>query len=122
MRTSPFARAAVAAGTVLALAACGGSPTASPSSGGGGTEDTGPTEAEQLYEEMAAMSGQERRDRLVELAAEENGLNLYTSMNVDILDEVVSGFEDAFDIEPSVYRAGSETVLQRILQEQDAGF
>ena len=35
--------------------------------------DSGPTEAEELYEEMAALSGQERRDRLVELAAEEDG-------------------------------------------------
>ena len=114
-------RAALAVGTVLVLAACGGSPT-SPSAGGNANEDSGPTKAEELYEEMAGLSGQERRDRLVELAAEENGLNLYTSMNADILDEVVSAFEDEFDIEPSVYRAGSETVLQRILQESDAGF
>jgi iron(III) transport system substrate-binding protein len=114
--------AALAAGTVLVLTACGGSPTSSDSTGGGGNEDSGPTEAEQLYEEIGALTGQERRDRLVELAAEEDGLNLYTSMNADILDEVVSAFEDEFDIAPSVYRAGSETVLQRILQEQDANF
>lgn len=113
------ARAAVAAGTALVLAACGGSPTAAPAGAGGGG---GPTEAEQLYAEVQALTGQERRDRLVELAAEEDGLNLYTSMNSDVLDEVVSAFEDEFDIEPSVYRAGSETVLQRILQEQSAGF
>jgi iron(III) transport system substrate-binding protein len=118
-------RAALAVGTVLALAACGGSPTSSSSGGGGGgggESDSGPTEAEELYEEVGALTGQERRDRLVELAAEENGLNLYTSMNADILDAVVSAFEDEFDIEPSVYRASGETVLQRVLQEQDANF
>jgi iron(III) transport system substrate-binding protein len=118
--------AALAAGTALVLTACGGSPTSSDSQGdgdGGGSEqDSGPTEAEQLYEEIGALTGQERRDRLVELAAEEDGLNLYTSMNADVLDEVVSAFDDEFGIEPSVYRASGETVLQRILQEQDANF
>ena len=115
------ARAAVAAGALVILAACGGNP-ASPSAGADNEAASGPTEAEQLYEEIAGLSGQERRDRLVELAAEEDGFNLYTSMNASVLDEVVSAFEDEFDIEPSVYRAGSETILQRILQESEAGF
>jgi iron(III) transport system substrate-binding protein len=112
----------LAAGAVLALAACGGSPTSSSSGGGSNTENSGPTEAEQLYEEVRALPAQERRDRLVELAAEENGLNLYTSMNADMVDAVTEAFSDEFDIDVSTYRAGSETVLQRILQEQDAGF
>jgi iron(III) transport system substrate-binding protein len=116
-----LARTAVAAGAVLVLAACGGNPTAS-SGGAGGEQDSGPTKAEQLYEEVRNLSGQERRDKLVELAAEENGLNLYTSMNADIVDAVTEAFTDEFDIDVSTYRAGSETVLQRILQEQDAGF
>lgn len=116
-----LARAAAAVATVFVVAACGGSPT-SPSAGDKNKEAGGPTEAEKLYEEMAGLAGQERRDRLVELAAEEDGLNLYTSMNADILDEVVSAFEDEFDIAPSVYRAGSETILQRILQESGANF
>ena len=113
-------RAAAAAATVLVLAACGGNPTSSNASSG--DSDSGPTEAEQLYEEIGGLSGQERRDRLVELAAEEDGLNLYTSMNSDVVDAVTEAFSDEFDIDVSVYRAGSETVLQRILQEQDAGF
>ncbi len=120
-KSRTVARAALAAGTVLVLAACGGSPT-SPSAGGGDNADSGPTKAEEVYEEIGGLSGQERRDRLVELAAEENGLNLYTSMNADILDSVSEAFTDEFDIDVNVYRAGSETVLQRILQEQDAGF
>src|SRR5215213_6691939 len=110
------------AGAVLVLTACGGNPTASNSGGSGSSEDSGPTEAEQLYEEIGALSGQERRDRLVELAAEEGGLNLYTSMTADVADAVTEAFGDEFDIDVSVYRAGSETVLQRILQEQDANF
>jgi iron(III) transport system substrate-binding protein len=116
-------RTAVAAGAVLVLAACGGSPTSSDAEGGNdGGSDSGPTAAQELYEEMAGLSGQERRDRLVELAAEEDGLNLYTSMNADMADAVTEAFSDEFDIDVSLYRAGSETILQRILQEQDAGF
>ena len=122
-KSRTFARTAAAAGAVLVLAACGGNPTASPGGGGdGGDKDSGPTEAEQLYEEIAGLSGQERRDRLVELAAEEEGLNLYTSMTADVADAVTEAFSDEFDIDVSVYRAGSETVLQRILQEQEANF
>jgi iron(III) transport system substrate-binding protein len=120
-KSRTVARAAAAASAVLILAACGGNPTASDSSGNGDS-DSGPTKAEELYEEIAGLSGQERRDRLVELAAEENGLNLYTSMTSDVADAVTEAFADEFDIDVSVYRAGSETVLQRVLQEQDAGF
>ncbi len=44
-------------------------------------------------------------------------------MTSDVADAVVEAFEDTFgDIDVSVYRAGSETVLQRMLQEQKAGF
>jgi iron(III) transport system substrate-binding protein len=117
----PFRPAVVATGAALVLAACGGSPTSSPSADGG-TEAGESTAAEQLYEETAGLSGQERRDRLVELAAEENGLNFYTSMNADMADAVVEAFGDQFDIDVSMYRAASETLVQRILQEQDAGF
>ncbi|MGY2001269.1 ABC transporter substrate-binding protein [Blastococcus sp. SYSU DS1024] len=117
-----LARTALAAGAVVVLAACGGNPTSSPSGGSGGDAASGPSDAEQLYEEIGELTGQERRDRLVELAAEEDGLNLYTSMNADMVDAVTEAFTDEFDIDVSTYRAGSETVLQRILQEQDAGF
>lgn len=122
MRTSrTFVRTAVATGAVLALAGCGGSPTAAPA-GNNAQGNSGPTKAEQLYEEVGGLSGQERRDRLVELAGEEGGLNLYTSMTADVADAVTEAFSDEFDIDVSLYRAGSETVLQRILQEQGAGF
>ena len=92
------------AAAALVLTACGGNPTASDS--GSDKADSGPTKAEQLYEEIRALPAQERRDKLVELAAEEDGLNIYTSMNADIIDEVAGAFEDEFDIEPSIYRAG----------------
>lgn len=113
-------RALVAgAAVVLALASCGGSPTAGKAGTGG---DGGPTAAEKVYAEIAGLSGKERRDKLVELAEKEGKLDIYTSMTSDVADAVVKAFGDAFKVDVNVYRAGSETVLQRILQEQAARY
>jgi iron(III) transport system substrate-binding protein len=120
MRTRSVFTSIVACGAALALTACGGLPTAGPT--GQQSAATGPTAAEEVYAAVSKLSGQERRDRLVELAAEEKGLNLYTSMTADVSDAVTEAFADQMNIEINVYRAGSETVLQRILQEQGAGF
>jgi iron(III) transport system substrate-binding protein len=111
---------ALAAGATLALAACGGNPTAS--GGSGGNDSGGPTDAEKLYEDVMALSGAERRDRLVELATEEGQLNLYTSMTSDVADAVSEAFSDEFDIDVNLYRANGETVSQRVLQEQEASY
>ena len=109
---------------VLGLAACGGSPTASGpasdnSSGGGAGASSA---AEALYAEVGALSGKQRRDQLVAKAEKEGRLVIYTSMTSDIADAVVQAFEDTFDVTVSLYRAGSETVLQKVLQEQKANF
>ena len=122
MRTSVASRAAAAAVTALALAACGGSPTASSADG----DDTAKTSANEnaqsvaTYERINALSGQERKDEIKKCAEEEGALSIYTS-NTDI-DDVVEGFEDEFDVDVSVYRGNSESVLQRLLQEQKAQF
>jgi iron(III) transport system substrate-binding protein len=117
MRVS-LQRAGVAAvALVLTVASCGGSP-----SSGDDEAESGPTAAEKVYAEINTMTGKERRDRLVELAGEEGSLDLYTSMTADVADAVSEAFTDTFDIDVNVYRASSETVLQRILQEQAANF
>lgn len=110
-----------AALAALVLSACGGSPTAAPaqSGGGGGASNAA---AEALYTEIGAMTGQQRRDELTKRALAEGQLVIYTSMTSEVADEVVGAFEDAFDLDVSLYRAGSETVLQRILQEQRANY
>jgi iron(III) transport system substrate-binding protein len=43
-------------------------------------------------------------------------------MTSDVVDGLAGAFEDEFDIEPSVYRADSETVLRRLIEEANAGF
>lgn len=110
----------VAAGLAVALVAtgCGGSPTGSAQTG----DKSGPSAAEKVYNEITGLSGKERRDKLVELATKEGKLDLYTSMTSDVADAVSEAFGDQFDIDVNVYRAGSETVLQRIMQEQGAHY
>jgi iron(III) transport system substrate-binding protein len=105
--------------TSVLVAACGGSPS---SGTGGVATDDGPTAAEELFEAVMALSGQERRDRLVALAQEEGQLNLYTSMTSDVAEAVSEAFSDTFDIDVNLYRANGETLTQRVLQEQSAGY
>jgi iron(III) transport system substrate-binding protein len=99
------------------LAACGGSPTAAPAAqdGAGGAEA-----AQKVYDQINGLRGQARTDELVRLAEQEGQLNIYTS-NTDV-DDLVDGFTELYDIEVNVYRANSESVLQRLLQETQAGY
>ena len=120
MRPLAAPRTAAAVAVVLALSACGGSPTASPASDSDTAATAETNAAVETYERINAMSGQERTDELVSCAEEEGSLSVYTS-NTDI-DDVVAGFEDKYDIDVSVYRGNSESVLQRLLQEQKAEF
>jgi iron(III) transport system substrate-binding protein len=112
------ALAGLGAASLLLLSGCGGAPTSGPAPGAGQ-----PTAAEAVYAEVGALTGTARHDRLVELAAQEgNTLSVYTSLNADIADIVVPQFEQATGVQVNLYRADSETVLQRTLQEASAGF
>jgi iron(III) transport system substrate-binding protein len=106
----------IATTVALALAGCGGSPTASIS----GNSTKADKHAQAVYDEINGMTGEARTKKLVELASKEKEFNLYTS-NTDI-QELVDAFSDKYDIDVNVYRANSETVLQRVLQESKANF
>jgi iron(III) transport system substrate-binding protein len=115
---------AVLAVLVLATAAaCGGSNDDSSSEN---TQATTQAEAASGFDETLAaldgLSGDERRAKLVELAQTEGNLSFYTAMSPSVVDEVVSAFEDTFDIDVALYRATSETVLQRLIEEAKADF
>ncbi|MCE7006990.1 extracellular solute-binding protein [Kibdelosporangium philippinense] len=110
---------AVAAATVLLVSACGTSPSAA-GDRGGGTSSGAVSKASAVYDRINGLTGKERHDTLVRLAEQEGKLSVYTS-NTDI-DKLVEGFQKAYKVEVSVYRANSETVLQRVLQEQQAGY
>lgn len=76
-------------------------------------------DATAVYDEINALSGQERTDRLVELAEEEGALTIYTS-NTD-METIVDAFEKKYDIDVEFTRGNSETVLQKLMTEGNAG-
>lgn len=67
--------------------------------------------------ELAQYSGADRMQRLVEGAKKEGNLNIYTSAQSDDMGALVSGFEKKYGVKVSVWRAGSEKVLQRAVTE-----
>ncbi|NRQ31809.1 extracellular solute-binding protein [Nonomuraea sp. NN258] len=110
---------AAAAAAVLLLTACG----ASPSAGGPAPADkagASGTKAQEVYDRVNGLTGDERTKVLLDLAKQEGALSIYTS-NTD-LDKVIDGFEKAYPIDVEVYRGNSESVLQRVAQEQQANY
>lgn len=118
----------------LVVAACSSPPTADgeEDAGAAGSDDAGSEEAEdpesaqsaldEVVAELEGLEGDERRERLVELAQEEGEVSFYGSTNIDDIGPILEQFEDDTEISVSHYRAGASTVLNRILQEADAGF
>jgi len=102
-----------AVGLTLALVSCGAPPTAPPSGSG---SDNGASK----FQQYEGLKGQERRDTLLKDAKAEGEVTLYTSMTSDVAGAVTKAFTDQTGIKVNLYRADSETVLQRILQEARA--
>lgn len=112
---------------LLTLAGCASPPTQDEGAAGGGAagdeEGEGASALEEVYAQVEGLTGKERRDKLMELAAEESGsLSLYTSTNLDESGPIAEDFSDATDIDVEIYRANSESVLQRLLQEDQANY
>ncbi|MDQ3643599.1 MAG: extracellular solute-binding protein, partial [Actinomycetota bacterium] len=73
--------------------------------------------------ELEGLDADARRERLIELAVEEGAtVTLYSSLNAPILDSVAEVFEEDTGVAIDQYRASSEAVRDRILQEAQAGF
>ena len=67
--------------------------------------------------ELAAYTGADRQTRLVEGAKKEGPLSIYTSAQSDDMGALVAGFEKKYGLKTTVWRAGSEKVLQRAVTE-----
>ena len=93
---------------VLALiaAGCGGS---------------APAETASPVAELATYDGADRLERLIEGAKREGELTIYTSAQTTDLGPVVEAFEKKYGVKASLWRAGSEAVLNRAVQEARAG-
>jgi iron(III) transport system substrate-binding protein len=114
------------AAVLLIAAACGGSPTAEPEESGTGFGDLrGETASkiEDINAELEGLSPDQRREELIAMAEEEGGLvEVYGSTNLDEMGPVIDEFEDATGLTVNYYRANSEDVLQRLIEEARAGY
>ncbi|MFG2788114.1 ABC transporter substrate-binding protein [Streptomyces sp. NPDC048419] len=110
MRQGALPAGLLAAG--LVLTGCGGSPTT--------TNAAGSAPEKNPYAPYESLTGTKRTDKLLADAKSEGGtLDLYTS-NTDIQD-LVDAFQKAYPgVKVHAFRANSETVLQRAVQENDA--
>lgn len=120
---SPVVAGSVA--VVLGLAACG-SPVAPSGQDAEAQGEAAAAACEDskvvaLAEELSGLEGQEREDKLVELAAEEGEVTLYGELNVDQASPLIEAFEDKFgDVSVNLYRAGTDQIRQRVLEEASA--
>src|SRR6266542_362237 len=101
----------------LALSACGKSVTSGGASGGGSAAGTA---AEKVYQQLNGLPANQQRAQAIAQAKKEGTLELYTSLTDDVAAEVKQAFEQQTGVKTNVFRANSETVLQRVLQETSA--
>ena len=76
--------------------------------------------AKNAMSELAEYQGADRLQRLIDGARKEGALNMYTSAQADDMGPLVAGYEQKYGIKVSVWRAGSEKVLQRAVTEAHA--
>ena len=105
---------------LTALAGCGGSVTSGGSGGGGGGGGQRADANAKVYERLGALTGTQRRSQMIAEAKKEGQLTLYTSLTDDVAGAVVKEFTKQTGVKVNLFRGGSETVLQRVLQESDA--
>ena len=119
------ARVLLSAGLVTALTTACGSPAAEPTAGATGEQDDlcADSSALEVIEGAEGLTGEERESYLLEQAAATDGgsIDLYTEINDPAT--VTDPFEDLYeDLSVNVYRAGSEQIRQRVLEESDARY
>ena len=71
--------------------------------------------------EIYKYQGADRDQRLLERARQEGSLTLYTSLNLKDSVPITEAFEKKYGVKVSLWRAGSEKVVQRTLTEARAG-
>jgi iron(III) transport system substrate-binding protein len=71
--------------------------------------------------DLALYEGADRLQMLIAGAKEEGELTVYTSAQTDDLGPVIEAYEKKYGIKASIWRAGSEAVLNRAIQESRAG-
>ena len=86
--------------------------------GCGAAEQAGPAVS---VTDLATYARADREQKLIEGARREGEITIYTSAQTSDLGPVVQAFEKKYGIKANLWRAGSEAVLNRVLQEARAG-
>jgi iron(III) transport system substrate-binding protein len=107
-----------AAVATIVLAGCGKSVTSGGSSGG--AANAAATPAEKVYSQLNGLPADQQRAEAIKQAKQEGTLSLYTSLTEELVKPVQEAFQQQTGVKMQVFRASSETVLQRTLQEVSA--
>src|SRR5262245_48613868 len=67
--------------------------------------------------DVAQYAGADRLQKLIAGAKKEGELSIYTSAQSDDMGALVGAFEKKYGVKVSIWRASSEKVLQRAVQE-----
>ncbi len=70
---------------------------------------------------LATYEGRDRMDKITAAAKKEGALTLYTTIAEKDLPSIIKPFEEKYGIKVTVWRAGTDKVLQRTVQEARAG-
>jgi iron(III) transport system substrate-binding protein len=98
---------------VVALGTCSASGQARPAANG----------YEKVFSAIKKLHGKTRLTRLASLARGQGAtVTVYTSAKDDVSAGLAKAFEDAYGIDVQLYRADTETVAEKIVQEAKANF
>ncbi|WP_395104009.1 ABC transporter substrate-binding protein [Actinomadura sp. SCN-SB] len=95
------------------LMACGGTPTSGPT--GGGTADE---KLAAVLDQVKGLQGRQRADKLAQLAKDAGGtVSIYTALTNKVAGEVQKRFQQRYGLKLTVYRASTEAISRRLVQE-----
>jgi iron(III) transport system substrate-binding protein len=113
-RLSAARIAALVSGALLLVA---------PACGGADDGESAEPGVDEVIAAVEGLSGDARTRKLEELAEAESGdFSLYTSMTAGHDATIAEAFEEAHGVSVAVYRASTEAITQRLLEEEDVGF
>jgi len=109
----------VLAVALAAAGACSDAPSAETSAAGSGKT----SDLSVIEQTLQNLDGAARTERLAEVARAETAVaTLYTSMTLDDAEVVIDAFRERHGVDVELFRASSDKVLLRLVQEAEAGF
>jgi iron(III) transport system substrate-binding protein len=107
--------------TVLASACSPPATQNTQNQGSSGGSSNVPEQLQKVYDAVNGLTGEQRRQKLIELAKAEGGeVTFYTSTAPDDINPVVDAFESSTGLKVNLYSASGATMVQRAIQEHAA--